>query len=137
MNKKNTILSACTVLFCACLLVLAQTKQQIKPEQSKKVASNVVTVSNSASLQQNTSRHNYKPKDGYVPHQQTAIAITVAVWKPIYGEEHIEKKKPYNASLKNGVWTVTGSLPEGWDGGVPEAEISKDDGRVLRVTHGK
>lgn len=80
-------------------------------------------------------RANYKPKDGYVPDEQTAIAIAVAVWIPIYGREEIEKEKPYKATLKNGVWTVTGSLPEGYDGGTAIAEISKEDGRILRVIH--
>ena len=32
---------------------------------------------------------------------------------------------------------VEGSLPEGSKGGVPLAEVSKADGRILRVGHGK
>jgi hypothetical protein len=76
-----------------------------------------------------------KPKRGYVPDEQTAIAIAVAVWAPIYGKALIEDEKPYHATLKNGVWTVTGSLPEGYDGGSALAEIAQDDGRILRVIH--
>ena len=83
------------------------------------------------------SKHTCKPKDGYVPDKETAIAIAVAVWSPIYGKEHIEERKPYNASLRDNVWYVSGSLPKDMLGGVPEMEISKDDGRILRVTHGK
>lgn len=82
-------------------------------------------------------RANYKPREGYVPDDQTAISIAIAVWNPIYGKENIEKEKPFKANLKNGVWTVTGSLPEGYDGGTAIAEISKDDGRILRVIHGQ
>jgi hypothetical protein len=81
--------------------------------------------------------HNYKPKEGYVPDEKTAIRIAVAVWIPIYGEKQIEKEKPYQAKLDKGVWTVEGSLPEGMAGGVAIAEITKDDGRILRVSHGK
>ncbi|GLI36910.1 hypothetical protein KI811_14825 [Geobacter hydrogenophilus] len=83
------------------------------------------------------TKHNYKPANGYVPDRETAIAIAVAVWNPIYGKENIEKKKPFKATLKEGIWYVTGSLPFGRVGGVPEAEISKDDGRILRISHGK
>ena len=79
----------------------------------------------------------YMPKEGCVPDAKTAIRIAVAVWSPIYGEKHIESKKPFRARLHRGVWTVTGSLPKGWSGGVPEANIFKSDGRVLRVIHGK
>jgi hypothetical protein len=81
--------------------------------------------------------HNYKPVEGYVPNEETAIAIAVAVWVPIYGKERIEEKKPYKAILKDGIWYVRGSIPQGWTGGVPEAEISKDNGQILRVSHGK
>jgi hypothetical protein len=81
--------------------------------------------------------HNYKPKNGYVPDEETAIKIAVAVWIPIYGEKQIEGEKPYRAKLDKGVWTVEGSLLEGWVGGVAVAEIAKDDGCILRVSHGK
>lgn len=82
-------------------------------------------------------KHNYKPKKGYVPDEKTAIRIAVAVWIPIYGEKQIEEEKPYHANLDNGVWTVMGSLPENSVGGVAEAEIAKDNGCILRVSHGK
>ena len=83
------------------------------------------------------AKHNYKPDGGYVPDAATAIAIAVAVWNPIYGEEQIDREKPFTARLESGVWTVSGSLPKGMLGGVAEAEIAKDDGRILRVSHGK
>ena len=76
-----------------------------------------------------------QPKNRYVPDEQTAIAIAVAVWIPIYGRQQIENEKPYKAKLNNGVWTVTGSLPEGFDGGTAVAEISQEDGRVLKIIH--
>ena len=82
-------------------------------------------------------KHNYKPQQGYIPDEKTAISIAVAVWIPIYGKEQIEKEKPYTAVLKNGVWYIAGSLPEGWLGGVAEAEIAKDDGRIIRISHGQ
>lgn len=81
--------------------------------------------------------HNYKPPQGYVPNAATAIRIAVAVWDPIYGHKQIASEKPYVAALKSGVWTVRGTLPHGWDvGGVAIAEISKQDGTILRVSHG-
>ncbi len=80
----------------------------------------------------------YKPKQGYVPDEQTAIAIAVAVWIPIYGREQIESEKPSRASLSDGIWTVTGSLPKGFiKGGTAEAKISKDTGCILGVIHYK
>jgi hypothetical protein len=81
--------------------------------------------------------HSYKPKDGFVPDTVTAIWIAEAVLSSIYGEEKIKSERPFKATLKNDVWTVEGSLPEGWRGGVAIVEISKQDGRILRVSHGK
>ncbi|HEV2968767.1 MAG TPA: YbbC/YhhH family protein, partial [Pirellulales bacterium] len=83
-------------------------------------------------------KHAFQPEDGIVPDEKTAIKIAVAVWEPIYGEVQIAREKPYHARLDTkGVWIVEGSLPEGWFGGVAIAEIAKDDGRILRVSHGK
>jgi len=59
------------------------------------------------------------------------------VWEPIYGEEKIAREKPYRAVLRNGIWVVEGSLRAGSAGGVAIAEIAQDDGRILRVSHGK
>lgn len=79
--------------------------------------------------------HNVRPPRGLVSDARTDIAV--AVWTPIYGEKTIAFEKPYVATLEHGQWTVRGSLPEGWLGGVAIAVISKSDGRVLRVSHGK
>jgi len=90
-----------------------------------------------AAVAAETGVFSFKPKDGFVPTKEVAIKIAVAVWEPIYGTEHIAAEKPYQARLTNGVWIVEGSLPEGVAGGVAEARISKDDGRILGVSHGQ
>lgn len=82
-------------------------------------------------------KHNVIPENGYVPDEETAIGIAVAVWIPIYGKKQIESKKPFKAVLKNDVWHIEGSLPMGWLGGVPEAEIDKKTGRIIRISHGE
>lgn len=83
-------------------------------------------------------KHNAMPRTvGVVPNEATAIKIAVAVWEPIYGADKIAGEKPFHATLTEGVWTVQGSLPKGWVGGVALAEISKADGRILRISHGK
>ena len=82
-----------------------------------------------------SSKVNYKPEDGYVQDEETAIKIAEAIWLPIYGK-HIYDEKPFIAKLKNDVWTVTGTLSDGMLGGVAEIDISKQDGKILRVIHG-
>lgn len=88
----------------------------------------------------------YKPESGYVPNSKTAVKIAEAVLVPVYGEKQIESERPFTATLKDGVWTVTGTLrcPDGkggtstsCDGGVAEVRISKNDARILYMLHGK
>ena len=87
---------------------------------------------------QPTIAHNFKPSQGYVPDAATAVKIAVAVWEPIYGQEPIAQQKPYKVVLVNGIWRVEGTLQnQEAAGGVALAEIAKNDGRVLRVSHGK
>ena len=89
------------------------------------------------------ARHNYVPPQDYVPPHvyvpdaKTAESIAEAVWIPIYGKENIENERPFHAEMSNGVWTVTGSLPENCVGGVAEIDIQQSDGKILRVSHGR
>lgn len=81
--------------------------------------------------------HSYKPKEGFVPDAKTAIQVAEAVLIPIYGEAQIVSERPFKAELTGKTWHVEGSLPVGASGGVAEVWISKNDCKVLRVTHGK
>jgi len=78
-----------------------------------------------------------KPIIKNVPDKKTAIKIAVAVWNPIYGKETIKNEKPYNAVLLDGIWYVTGSLPKRWKGGVAEMKIIKENGKIIKISHGK
>jgi len=89
----------------------------------------------------------YKPPSGFVPDSKTAVAIAEAVLIPVYGKEHIESERPFGATLRQDVWTIAGTLycPDGKGGvktedcagGVAVVKISKNDGRVLYMLHGK
>jgi len=94
-------------------------------------------ASNSTQLKESPDTPGFQPKDGIVPDAKTAIAIAVAVGNPVYGEEQIAAEMPFIATLKEGRWTVVGSLPKGAIGGVATAVISKKDGRVEKIYHTK
>lgn len=79
----------------------------------------------------------YIPKDGFVPREEVAIQIAIAVWTPIYGEEKIENERPFKAVLVDDNWEVRGTLPTGMYGGTAFARISKQNGTILMVTHYK
>jgi hypothetical protein len=60
-----------------------------------------------------------------------------AVLSPIYGEGQIQQERPFHAVLKDGVWIVSGLIPQGWDGGAAEIHIDKRTGQILRHIHYK
>jgi NTF2 fold immunity protein len=77
------------------------------------------------------------PKNGFIPDEATAIRVAEAILDPIYGEKQILTERPFHASLNDGIWTVSGSLPQGWDGGVATIRIDKKTGTVISYIHGK
>jgi NTF2 fold immunity protein len=88
-------------------------------------------------MTQDDSTHCYRPIEGYVPDEKTAVKIALAVWEAIYGQAAIAKQAPHKAVLIDGAWVVSGTLPRKMLGGVALAEISKEDGKILRVSHGR
>jgi hypothetical protein len=44
---------------------------------------------------------------------------------------------PYKAWLEDGIWRITGTLPQNVVGGVASAEIQKSDAKIVRINHGK
>jgi hypothetical protein len=87
-----------------------------------------------------------KPDHGFVPDSKTAVRVAEAVLIPVYGEKKIESERPFKAVLKDGEWTVTGTLtcPDGHGGvstlclgGTAVVRIAKSDGRILFMTHYK
>lgn len=86
---------------------------------------------------QNIRQQGFTPKNGFVPDERTAVAIAEAVLIPIYGKEQIDSEKPLTAKLKDGIWTVQGRLPNGWDGGVAIVKLIKKDAQIIFVEHEK
>ena len=88
----------------------------------------------------------YTPSNGFVPDEATAVRVAEAVLIPVYGAKQIESERPFTAKLKNGVWTVEGTLrcPDGRsgfttcdEGGVATVKLSKEDARIISMIHYK
>jgi hypothetical protein len=108
-----------------CMMVVTTCQN---PHKSKNITSR--------ELVSNTNIKKDISQDDLVPDEKTAIAIAEAVLIPIYGKEQIEAEKPFHAKLNDNIWTVEGSLPEGWTGGVAMVQLSKRDARVSKIEHG-
>jgi NTF2 fold immunity protein len=75
--------------------------------------------------------------EGYVPDQETAQLVALVILRRFYGDEPITRQQPFSVSLNDGIWTIEGSLPTGWAGGVATIKIAKYDGRILTLSHSR
>jgi hypothetical protein len=67
----------------------------------------------------------------------TAVKVGEPILFGIYGKKNILSEKPYSVSHIDNYWMISGSLPKGWLGGVFLIIIDENDGKVIRITHGK
>lgn len=80
--------------------------------------------------------HSFIPKGGFVPDKDAAIAIAYAVALPVYGKKQLDSELPLRAELKDGIWTVLGTLQcKSCDGGTLVLQIDKATGKILFLTH--
>lgn len=101
------------------------------------VAIGVTLVVVFAGIQASAQSNHFVPKDGFIPDQKTAVSVAAAVLDAIYGEKQIASERPFSATLRDGIWSVVGTLPKGArNGGVAEIKISKAKGCIISVTHG-
>jgi hypothetical protein len=84
----------------------------------------------------------FVPKAGFVPTADVARIVAEAVLLPVYGEKTITAERPFKATLKGDIWTVTGSVPCNdpprgavCPGGAAQVRISKKTGQILYMTH--
>ena len=77
----------------------------------------------------------------------TAVNLAEKALAKVYGKRIINSERPFNATLSDGVWHVTGTLyckdkkgnliTNACLGGVAMADIRQTDGRVMRTGHTK
>ena len=72
--------------------------------------------------------------DGFVPNEETAIRIAVAIWLTFHGEG-INDLKPYRVELKdNTIWVVKATFQQPTLGSAPYIEIQKSDSKILKIS---
>ena len=79
----------------------------------------------------------FLPPSGLVTSPADAAGIAEIIAKSVYGDQQIKKQKPLIVSIKGDVWYVRGNKKNVSLGGVLEIEISKTDGRIIRILHTK
>ncbi|HWW39593.1 NTF2 fold immunity protein [Pedobacter sp.] len=83
---------------------------------------------------------NWKEKPFYdtlISDKETAIGVAEAILFKFYGKENIIAERPYEIYLIAGYWYISGTLPENSNGGTFEIIFSSQNGRVIKLIHGK
>ena len=86
----------------------------------------------SASLAQNVPKI-FECNGGVVADKETAIRIAEAILFPVYGEKDICSQRPYQVALKDGKWTVAGTVPPLFVRASFRVVILQTDGRILEI----
>jgi len=69
---------------------------------------------------------------------KTAYKFAKHVLDTTYGKIKMDSEEPFEIALiDNKFWLLTGTLPSGYLGGVAMIIVSKYDGKILYVMHGK
>lgn len=77
-------------------------------------------------------------QEGVIPDPQTAANLAEIILFPIYGEQTIIKQRPYKVQLQNNhLWSISGTLPSGSEGGCFHLLVEKKDGKILLISHEK
>jgi hypothetical protein len=70
-----------------------------------------------------------------IENEGMAVDICYAYISNIYGKEIADSERPFRTKETKESWIIKGSLPVDFCGGVFEFEISKIDGKVLKLIH--
>jgi len=66
-----------------------------------------------------------------------AVALCEVYISHIYGKEAAEKQKPYKVTDEHDSWRIQGQMQRRVLGGTFDITISKEDGRIIRLTHSR
>ena len=75
--------------------------------------------------------------DTVILSEKAAIKYAETVLFEIYGQENIEKQKPYEVYKIDGYWIIGGTLPKGMRGGTFLIILNSKNGEIIKLTHGK
>ncbi|WP_426475797.1 NTF2 fold immunity protein [Chryseobacterium balustinum] len=75
--------------------------------------------------------------DRVIPDSQTAVNVAENILFKTYGKENIIKQRPYDVNFTDGYYIINGTFPKPTIGGTFLIIINSQDGKVIKLTHGK
>lgn len=79
----------------------------------------------------------YSPAEGLISTAALAFQIAEPILISVYGDDVVEKEKPFSINLEDNIWMIEGKRDKDDDGGVAYMEINRCNGAVLKIIHTK
>jgi NTF2 fold immunity protein len=89
------------------------------------------------SLSDSTLHNIINSKSEIIKDSETAISIAEKILFKIYGQEEIERQRPYEIYKLDNFWVIFGTIPTKTLGGTFTIIMDSNNGRVVRLTHSK
>ena len=128
-------------VFFICFFFICCNKQESEHEDFYYRGEKYFSELDSANIDEYYYGRRCNPARDYVPNAKIAVEIARPVLNHIYGEDDINKQKPFNVYLiNNKVWHIEGSLnppSKYYKGGVFIIRIKMKDGKILSIGHEK
>jgi hypothetical protein len=78
-----------------------------------------------------------QPNNVIIETPETAIKVAEPILFGIYGEKNITKQRPYKVSDFKDDYVIKGTLDRNSIGGTFLIIIKKNNGKIIKITHGK
>jgi hypothetical protein len=72
-----------------------------------------------------------------IPDSITVVQVAEPILFKIYGKANITNEQPYETYLINHYWVIMGTLPKEWLGGTFLLILDTQNGRIIKLTHGR
>ena len=127
------------LIFFALLLTSLSVTAQKNPNETTETTETIVAEHAERAVKEalRLGKPFQKSNASVVPNAKVAEIIHSAVAGAVFGDDKIQKQRPFNAVRSGEFWVVYGTLPPGMLGGTAETVIRASNGEVLRITHGQ
>ncbi|SCY98339.1 YbbC/YhhH family protein [Flavobacterium caeni] len=125
-------------VFYFCFLLIIACKQNENSNQKEFLNRKQAEIELEEALVENIDPQNLPNTEvKFLNDETSAVKVAEKILFKIYGEKNIAKQKPYKVYLIKEFWIVSGTLPEGFDGGTFLVILDKRNSRILKISHGK
>jgi hypothetical protein len=124
-------------LLLAVISSCGQAKDETLKDERLRLGLEVAGEKLKTALTDSTQHNLVNTRRLFIPDSITAVQVAEPVLFKIYGKSNIASERPYETYLINHYWVIMGTLPKEWLGGTFLLILDAQDGRIIKLTHGR